>query len=154
MNGRVVMTIALLLTLSSTTSTFAADKTGNVLVDMFAWWNETMKVPGGFTGQGFSQFFTDDASIVVNNTEVVRGVDNMVAHFHDIQDNTEYVEIVLPFEEEFREGNKIFTHHLIRASDNGVARLSHIMGYAVIEDGKIALVNFLNYTEQAEQAAP
>ena len=134
--------------------TVADDESENVLVDMFAWWNETIKVPGGFTEEGFSRFFTEDAAIVVNNSERVRGTKNMVEHFRSIQENTEDVEIILPFEEGFREGNKIFTYHLIRASENGVDRLSHIMGYAVIEDGKIALVNFLNYSEPAEEAAP
>ncbi len=151
---RVAMALVLVTTFFSAGATLAGDESENVLVDMFAWWNATIKVPGGFTEEGFARFFTEDAAIIVNNKESVRGVKNMVPHFQRIQEETESVEIVLPFEEGFREGNKIFTHHLIRSSENGVDSLSHIMGYAVIEDGKIALVNFLNYSEPAEEAAP
>jgi len=151
---RVAMALVLVATFFSAGATLAGDESENVLVDMFAWWNATIKVPGGFTEEGFARFFTEDAAIIVNNKESVRGVKNMVPHFQRIQEETESVEIVLPFEEGFREGNKIFTHHLIRSSENGVDRLSHLMGYAVIEDGKIALVNFLNYSEPAEEAAP
>jgi hypothetical protein len=148
---RVAMTLVLVAALFSAGTTLADDKSENVLVDMFAWWNEAIKLPGEFTEEGFARFFTEDAAIVVNDSEIVRGITNMVEHFRGIQENTDYVEIILPFEEGFREGNKIFTYHLIRASENGAERLSHIMGYAVIEDGKIALVNFLNYSEPAEQ---
>ena len=121
---------------------------------MFAWWNETIKVPGGFTEEGFARFFTEDAAIIVNNRVSVRGTTNMVPHFQRIQEETESVEIVLPFEEGFREGNKIFTYHLIRARDNGTDRLSHVMGYAVVEDGRIALVKFLSYAKPNEEPAP
>jgi hypothetical protein len=55
---------------------------------------------------------------------------------------------VLPFEEGFESGNRIFTYHLIHARENGVDRTTHVMGYAVIEDDKIALVDFLAYDEE------
>ncbi len=151
---RVAMALVLVAAFFSAGATLAGDESENVLVDMFAWWNATIKVPGGFTEEGFARFFTEDAPIIVNNREVVRGVKNMVPHFQSIQENTESVEIVLPFEEGFHEGNKIFTYHLIRASENGTARLSHVMGYAVIEDGKIALVKFLSYVKPDEEPAP
>jgi hypothetical protein len=148
---RVAMALILVATFFSAGTALASDEADNVLVDMFAWWNATIKVPGGFTEEGFARFFAEDAAIIVNNREVVRGVRNMVPHFQSIQENTESVEIVLPFEEEFHEGNKIFTYHLIRASENGTDRLSHVMGYAVIEDGKIALVKFLSYTRPDDE---
>jgi hypothetical protein len=147
MMRRVAMALILVAAFFSASTTLAGDESENVLVDMFAWWNETIKVPGGFTEEGFARIFTGDAAIIVNNRESVRGVRNMVPHFQRIQEDTEYVEIVLPFEEGFREGNKIFTYHLIKARDDGTDRLSHVMGYAVIEDGKIALVKFLSYAK-------
>ncbi len=138
----------LALILTATAGPLAAGS-DSVLVEMFRWWNETMKVEGGFTREGFDRYFTEDAAIIVNAKERVRGTGPMIEHFSRIQAATESVEIVLPFEEEFESGDRIFTYHLIRARENGVDRTSHIMGYAVIEDGRIALVNFLNYTEPA-----
>ncbi len=133
---------------------FAGVKTGNVLVDMFAWWNEAIKRDDGFTEDAFRRYFTDHAAIIVNDVVLVRGPGPMVEHFRRIQERTESVEIVLPFEEGFREGDKIFTYHLIRARENGVDRLSHVMGYAIVEDGKLALVNFVSHTEPEDSQAP
>jgi hypothetical protein len=117
---------------------------------MFAWWNEAIKNEDGFTREAFGRYFTDDARIIVNDVVLVQGLDPMAEHFRGIQQRTESVEIVLPFEEGFREGGKIFTYHLIRARENGVDRLSHVMGYAIVEDGKLALINFLSHSDPVE----
>jgi hypothetical protein len=139
--------LACLFTLSAC---MAGDRGNNVLVDMFAWWNEAIQTEGGFTREAFGRYFTEDAEIIVNDVVLVHGLDAMAEHFRGIQQRTEFVEIVLPFEEGFREGDKIFTHHLIRARENGMDRLSHVMGYAIVENGKLALVNFLSYSEPVE----
>jgi hypothetical protein len=142
--------LACLFTLSACP---AGDLGDNVLVDMFAWWNEAIQTEDGFTREAFGHYFTEDAEIIVNDVVLVHGLDAMAEHFRGIQQRTEFVEIVLPFEEGFREGDKIFTHHLIRARENGMDRLSHVMGYAIVEDGKLALVNFLSYSEPVEPGA-
>ncbi|MEX2122734.1 MAG: hypothetical protein WD795_02495 [Woeseia sp.] len=134
----------------ATTAAAADDGTNDVLVDMFAWWNEAIKNEDGFTREAFGRYFTDDARIIVNDVVLVQGLDAMAEHFRGIQQRTESVEIVLPFEEEFREGSKIFTYHVIRARENGVDRLSHVMGYAIVKDGKLALINFLSHSDPVE----
>jgi hypothetical protein len=134
----------------ATTPASADDGTNDVLVDMFAWWNEAIKNEDGFTREAFGRYFTDDARIIVNDVVLAQGLDPMAEHFRAIQQRTESVEIVLPFEEGFREGGKIFTYHLIRARENGVDRLSHVMGYAIVEDGKLALINFLSHSDPVE----
>ena len=116
---------------------------------MFAWWNGAIQDPNGFTEAAFRRHFTEQAAIVINGQERVRGIKPLVAHFKRIQASVESVEIVLPFEEGFESGNRIFTYHLIRARQDGVDSLSHVMGYAIVEDGRIALVDFLSYDEPA-----
>ena len=128
---------------------FAADNTDNILIQMFDWWNGAIKDEHGFTEEAFRRYFTEDAAIIVNDSERVRGIKPMVEHFKRIQESTESVEIVLPFEEGFESGNRIFTYHLIRARENGVDSLSHVMGYAIVDNGKISLVNFLSYEPTA-----
>jgi len=123
----------------------AADENDNVLVQMFAWWNGAIKDPGGFTEKAFRRYYTEDATIVINGAERVSGIKNLVEHFKKIQKRVETVEIVLPFEEGFESGDRIFTYHKLRSRADGEDSLSHVMGYAVIENGKIALVDFLNY---------
>ena len=120
----------------------------NVLERMFAWWNGAYKDPGGFTERAFRRYYTEDAAIFINGAERVRGIKSMVEHFRRIQENTESVEIVLPFEESFASGDRIFTHHLIRARAEGAERLTRVMGYAVVEGGKISLINFLGYQQE------
>lgn len=123
----------------------------NVLERMFAWWNGAYKDPGGFTEQAFRRYYTEDAAIFINGGERARGIKPMVEHFRRIQQNTESVEIVLPFEEGFASGDRIFTYHLIRARAEGADRLSRVMGYAVVEGGKISLINFLSHQQKGEK---
>lgn len=131
-----------------------ADERGtdaNVLERMFVWWNGAYKEPDGFTGRAFRRYYTEDAAIFINGDERARGIEPMVEHFRRIQKNTESVEIVLPFEEGFASGDRIFTHHLIRARAEGADRLSQVMGYAVVEGGKISLINFLSHQQEGEK---
>ena len=60
----------------------------------------------------------------------------MVEYFRRVQKNTESVEIILPFEEGFASGPRIFTYHLIRACTEDADRFSRVMGYAVVEGRK------------------
>ncbi len=131
--------------LSTVVAADDAEERGNVLEQMFAWWNGAIRDPDGFTEEAFRRYYTEDAAIVINGAERVSGIKNLVEHFKKIQSRVETVEIVLPFEEGFESGNRIFTYHKIRSRAEGEDSLSHVMGYAIIEDGKIALVDFLSY---------
>ena len=138
------------------TPIYANEDNASVLVRMFAWWNDAIKDPDGFTDEAFRRYYTEDAAIIINGSELVRGIKPMVEHFRRAQANTESVEIALPFEQEFESasGDRIFTYHLIRYREDGVDRLSHLMGYAVVEDGKISLIDFLRYDQpDADEAA-
>ena len=133
------------------TPVFAEQGDANVLVRMFDWWNTAMKTPDGLTEEAFREYYTEDAAIIINGNELVRGIKPMVEHFRGVQARSESVEIVLPFEEEFEtaSGDRIFTYHLVRARADGADRLSHLMGYAAVEDGRISLVNFVRYDQPA-----
>ena len=117
----------------------------SILVKMFSWWNETMNGPNAFTEEGFRKYYTEDAVIFINRRVTVRGIKPLVSHFNKIQEATDWVEIILPFEVEFlsASGDRIFTYHLIQASADGEKRTTHVMGYAQIEQGKISVVDFL-----------
>ncbi|MFT5134361.1 MAG: ketosteroid isomerase-like protein [Gammaproteobacteria bacterium] len=128
------------------TPVFAESSDDDVLVRMFTWWNAAMKDPDGLTEESFRKYYTEDAAIFINARERVRGIKAMVAHFKGIQQRSEYVEIVLPFEEGFESGDRIFTHHKLRAREKGVDRKADLMGYAIVEDGKLALVSLISYT--------
>ena len=73
----------------------------------------------------------------------------MAEHFRNARERIESVEIVLPFEEEFESesGDHIFTYHLVHTRVDGADRLSHLMGYAAVEDGRISLINFVRYDQ-------
>ena len=133
------------------TPVFAEQGDANVLVRMFDWWNAAMKTPDGLTEEAFREYYTEDAAIIINGNELVRSIKPMVEHFRGVQARSESVKIVLPFEEEFEtaSGDRIFTYHLVRARANGADRLSHLMGYAVVEDGRISLINFVRYDQPA-----
>ena len=148
-----IVLITLLCQLGS--PVFAGADDSNVLERMFVWWNAAMKTPDGLTEEAFREYYTEDAAIIINGNELMRGIKPMAEHFRGVQARSESVEIVLPFEEEFESpsGDRIFTHHLVRARADGIDRLSHLMGYAVVEDGRISLINFVRYNQSAAAEA-
>jgi hypothetical protein len=117
------------------------------LTDMFTWWNQAFRTPGAFTADAFRRYFTEDAAIVLNGKQSAKGIPALVAQFQQIQAHSKSVEIVLPFREGFVSGNKIFTYHFIRSERDGKHECLRVMGYAVVEHGKLALVNFLRIPE-------
>jgi len=132
--------------LGSVASRSARADTPDPLVAMFVWWNSAYKQKDGFTAQSFSRYFTPDAVMRINGKERCRGLDDLAQHFRDIQAKTEMVVIDLPFIDEFASpnGDRIFTHHFVRAREHGQDSRERVMGYASIQDGKISLINFVS----------
>lgn len=130
----------------------ADTRKSNELVDMFAWWNEAFRTPGAFTEAAFRKYYTEDTVMIINGAERMRGIPDLARHFQKMQLEADKVEIVLPFEESFRSGDKIFTYHLInaRGAKDGPQERWLTMGWAQVRDGKIALINFVNYLQPAD----
>jgi ketosteroid isomerase-like protein len=120
--------------------------TPDPLVAMFVWWNAAYQQKDGFTAESFSRYFTPDAVMRINGKDRCRGLEDLAQHFRDIQAKTEMVVIDLPFIDEFTsaKGDRIFTHHFVRARDHGKDSRERVMGYASIKDGKISLINFVS----------
>lgn len=116
------------------------------LVAMFVWWNAAYQQKDGFTAASFSRFFTPDAVMRINGKDRSKGVADLAQHFRAIQASTEMVVIDLPFIDEFTSaaGDRIFTHHFVRAREHGKDSRERVMGYATIKHGKIALINFVS----------
>ena len=125
------------------------------LVAMFVWWNAAYKQKDGFTAQAFGRHFTADAVMRINGRDRCKGLEDLASHFRDIQAQTEMVVIDLPFIDEFSSvnGDKIFTHHFVRAREHGKDSRERVMGYAQIRDGKISLINFVSIPDPAPAAA-
>lgn len=123
----------------------------DVLVEMFVWWNAAYKQKDGFTPAAFSKYFTADAILRVNGSDRSKGLEDLAAHFRNIQARTEMVEIELPFIDEFSSagGDRIFTHHFVKAREKGQESRERVMGYAAIRDGKISLINFVSVPDAA-----
>jgi hypothetical protein len=132
---------AILGTVAVTSVAHAAPVPANdTLSKFFVWWNETYKKPGGYTAEGFGKWFTPDATLVLEGKEVIRGVDGWASHFQKIQAGGGDVEIVVPFKQVFREGNFIYTYHVIRSRRNGKVECSLAAGHAELRGGKIATI--------------
>jgi hypothetical protein len=149
-NKRVVSALALCLALLLPWPRAAAAHQ-DVLTEMFVWWNSAYKQPDGFTEQAFARYFTADAVLRVNGVDRCKGLAQWTAHFREIQANTERVEIQLPFIDEFESpsGERIFTHHLIKAREHGKESWERVMAYAVVRDGRIALINEVSVADAA-----
>jgi hypothetical protein len=112
----------------------------DVLSRFFVWWNATYKVPGGYTAAGFSQWFTPDATLVLEGKEIIRGLDGWAAHFQRIQAGGGQVEIVVPFKRVFQSGERIYTYHVIRSRRDGKAACALAAGHAELRDGRISTI--------------
>jgi ketosteroid isomerase-like protein len=143
----------LLLVLLAPVFASAAAARHDVLVDMFVWWNAAYKQKEGFTEAAFSKYFTADAILRVNGSDRSKGLKDLAAHFRDIQARSEMVEIELPFIDEFTSasGDRIFTHHFVKAREKGQDSRERVMGYAAIRDGKISLINFVSVPDAVEK---
>jgi SnoaL-like domain len=141
--------IALVLAMAQASLVSPAARAGDVpdpLVAMFVWWNAAYKQKDGFTAESFSRYFTPDAVMRINGKDRCTGLAELARHFRDIQARTEMVVIELPFIDEFSSpnGERIFTHHFVRAREHGNDSRERVMGYASIKDGKISLINFVS----------
>jgi ketosteroid isomerase-like protein len=125
------------------------------LVAMFVWWNAAYKQKDGFTAESFSRYFTPDAVMRINGKDRCSGLEDLAQHFRDIQTRTEMVVIDLPFLDEFSSpnGDRIFTHHFVRAREHGKDSRERVMGYASIKDGKISLINFVSVPDPPPDGA-
>jgi ketosteroid isomerase-like protein len=147
-------TLALAVMVAPATIGVARADTPDPLVAMFVWWNAAYKQKDGFTAQSFSRYFTADAVMRINGKDRCHGVDDLAQHFRDIQAKTEMVVIDLPFIDEFTSpsGDRIFTHHFVRAREHGQDSRDRVMGYASIRDGKISLINFVSVPDPLPDA--
>ena len=142
----VIALVVATATLASFSSRAARADTPDPLVAMFVWWNAAYKQKDGFTAESFSRYFTPDAVMRINGKDRCSGLEDLAQHFRDIQARTEMVVIDLPFLDEFTSpnGDRIFTHHFVRAREHGKNSRERVMGYASIKDGKISLINFVS----------
>lgn len=140
-------------TLAATTAPASAPAAPrlDVLQRFFQWWNATYRVPGGYTPEGFAQWFTPDATLVLEGKEVIRGVDGWAKHFQRIQSGGGDVEIVVPFKEVFQSGDRIYTYHVIRSRRDGQLSCSLAAGHAELRDGKIATIVLVRSTLDPEK---
>lgn len=129
-------------------ATPASTQPSTILVDMFGWWNGIINSDEPLTADKFRRWFTEDAVILVNNREQVRGVEQMPAHFQVIRERPGTIEVELPFREEFQSGNRIFTYHLIRSIGDEGEKISYNMGYAILEGDRIATISLARFTEE------
>lgn len=125
------------------------------LVAMFTWWNAAYQDPKGFTAEAFGRYFTPDAVMRINGSDRSKGLADLAEHFRAIQKRTELVVVDLPFIDEFTsaQGDRIFTHHFVRAREQGKDSRERVMGYVTIRDGKISLINFVSIPDDPAPAA-
>lgn len=134
------------LLLCATATAGAAEPAGDRLSRFFQWWNATYKVPGGYTAEAFGEWFTPDATLVLEGREVIRGLDGWARHFQRIQAGGGEVEIVVPFKRVFQKGNRIYTYHVIRSRRDGQVSCSLAAGHAELRGRRISTIVLVRST--------
>lgn len=124
----------------------AAEPSADVLSRFFVWWNATFKVPGGYTAEAFGQWFTPDATLLLEGKEIIRGLDGWAAHFQRIQAGGGDVEIVVPFKRVFQSGDRIYTYHVIRSRRDGKLSCALAAGHAELRGDRISTIVLVRST--------
>lgn len=136
----ILASVAALLCCSSIHAGTVPVPSSDALSQMFIWWNQAFKTPGGYTIDAFRKHFTEDATLILEQRETIHGVQQWAQRFQSIQAGGGEAEIVVPFKEVFRQGNRIYTYHVIRSRVDGKVSCSLAAGHAVMRDGKIASI--------------
>jgi hypothetical protein len=141
--------VCLLVALGLGTANAGPVASNDTLSKFFVWWNDTYKVPGGYTAEGFGKWFTPDATLVLEGKEIIRGLDGWAAHFQRIQSGGGQVEIVVPFKQMIQRGNVIYTYHVIRSRRDGKVSCSLAAGHAELRGEKISTIVLVRSTLDA-----
>lgn len=118
--------------------------TQNPIIAMFAWWNGAMRDPALLTAEGFAPFFTEEGRLIVNGNLRATGCAALASHYAAIAGRCDEVAMVLPVEEGFATGDRAFVHCRTHVVVEGVAAAEEAMAYAVIENGKMALLRVVS----------
>ncbi|MHB9880210.1 fimbrillin family protein [Pacificimonas sp. ICDLI1SI03] len=131
--------------------TAVATEDGDEFQEFFVWWNEAFKTPGAFTAANFGNYLTPDAKLILEGQTVIDGLDQWAEHFQRIQSGGGDVEIVVPFKTVFREGDKIYTYHVIRSRRDGEVACALAAGHADMVDGKISAITLVRSDLDADE---
>ncbi|GHB05579.1 hypothetical protein GCM10009069_29990 [Algimonas arctica] len=100
-----------------------------------------------FTEEGFSQFLPDDILFIVNGKESEHGIAAVTERYNKLKARKAHLEVILPFQEEVRVGNKVFTYYLNHGwmdSEKPELIVTHVAGYIELNRNKINLLNFIS----------
>ena len=111
---------------------------------MFEWWNEVIGDASRLVRSEFSKFFTDDAVMVINREVRATGIDEIVERFLSVHHKVDYVEICLPVEKVFSDGDNVFTSHVIKSRADDEYSEEYVTGYAELKSNKISLIKFVS----------
>jgi ketosteroid isomerase-like protein len=109
----------------------------NLILAMFEWWNNAY-CTGGFTADGFAQFFTDDAPFVVGGALRGTGPEEICVHFQAIAEATDAVELKLPVKASLASLELGFVHYEVKAERDGQMDAEECLAVAHFREGRIS----------------
>lgn len=116
----------------------------NPIEEMFAWWNEAMRAPELLTAENFARFYTADGRLVVNGALRATGPAALADHYRAVASRCDEVAMVLPVEQAFATTDRAFVHCRTHVVAAGAEAAEEAMAYAVVEDGRIALLRVVS----------
>ena len=123
----------------------------NVITRMFAWWNEAMLDPGRLSAGAFARFYTEDGQLVVNGTLRATGPAALADHYRAIAGKCDEVAMILPVEQAFACDDRAFVHCHTRTVIAGVESVEEAMAYAVVVEGRMALLRVVSLSVQGAE---
>ena len=116
----------------------------NPIVTMFEWWNRAMAPDGELSQEAFAEHYCEDGTLIVNGSVRAIGPAALVEHYRGVKSRCDHVELVLPVEEAFTCSDRAFVHCRTSVSIAGSTSAEEAMAYAVLRNGKMALLRVVS----------
>lgn len=115
----------------------------NAIIRMFEWWNGAMLVPTLFTPEAFSNYYTDDAKLIVNGNLRGQGLDALARHYRALRVDFSSIQMELPVLDSFEGEGRAFVQCITRAVRDGETSREEAMAAATLAGGKISLLQVI-----------
>lgn len=134
-----VMGVFLMVLAGVSLSVQASQDNLKVVLNTFQWFNKISKAPHPhFTQQEVGLYFTEDADMITNNKHICHGVLEHYEHFLALNAHYQSLQVDMSGLKAQVVGDRVYLDYALHGiKHQGQKEIIYVMGYMVIQDGKI-----------------
>ncbi|WP_131781508.1 hypothetical protein [Legionella gresilensis] len=119
--------------------------TVNFFYELYSWFNTIADKEIAISNDAIDYFFDPNFNMTVNGQNVVNSSQELSQHFQQIIQNTDDIELIMPFDDLIIAQAKVILRYRIMQKNNQL--ITHVIGiYTLSPDGRARSKWELNYT--------